>query len=107
MFKRKKKEVKIVIPEKNPPKVIKELKNFRLVVQEIELYNDVLSFVQIGWKKQLVLEERDKNAMQDPYWKIKKKDYWMGECPERYNPKFEDQELMWDILRELFLNEEV
>lgn len=67
MFKRKKKEGKPpkVIPTKNPPKVLNSFKTILYVLNEIPLTDrdgDICKY-----EKELVLEEKDKNAMEEPF----------------------------------------
>lgn len=106
MFKRKKKEVKPpkVIPTKNPPKVLKELKTYRIVLNEVPLTDregDICKY-----EKELVLEEKNKNAMEEPLWVTKTRDIWRGPVPVGvYGFRNHSEELMWSILRELLLND--
>ena len=101
MFKKKKKEIKV--PVKKEPEILKVLKTNRIVVQEIPLTNS--ENIQIGWQKQLVIEEIDTNAMQEPFWRTRCIDVFMVQKPNSYMTINYQEELMWKILRETYLND--
>lgn len=109
MFKRKKKPI---IREANPPKVLKTWDNYRLVVKEIpvmtKFMDQVGDSVQTGWKQQLVLEEKNTNAMKEPYFVTKEEDYYSDAETSSYYGRHEYRyiSLLFKILKEEYLKNE-
>ena len=64
------KKNKVIPAFKNPPKVVKESKNYRLVVIETPAVITEYKGEKIVtlYEKQLVLEEKNSNALEEPFW---------------------------------------
>lgn len=107
MFKRKKKE-KYIEPIKPEPRVLKQWNNNRLVVTWVPQYSHVVvnneSSKIILYNSHLVLEKKDTNAMQEPFW--------IKDCEDpgplnhngyvsMYDPR--DRRLMFQLFREMYL----
>lgn len=54
---------------KQPPKVIKELKTIRFVSVQVPLAKDSEGKV-LSYTDELIIEERNYNAMNEPYWQL-------------------------------------
>lgn len=65
MFK-KKKDKEVV---KNPPRILRETKNYRFVMRQMPCMTDQDGKIT-AYQDELVMEERDASAMEEPYWKI-------------------------------------
>jgi hypothetical protein len=71
---KKKKKAEPVIP--NPPKVLKELRTHRYILRQVPLFRsygnakDGYKSEIDGYRDQLIMERKDKNAMEEPYWKV-------------------------------------
>lgn len=65
-----KKKVKPIAPAvKNPPRVVKETKSYRFVVYQQVASMDPDTQVVLSYTDCLVMQVRNVNAMEEPFWK--------------------------------------
>lgn len=106
----KKKSSKKALREAHPPKILKQWNNYRLIVKEIPINetittysgpHPVTNFKQIGWRTQLVIEQKDTNAMKEPYFRPKSEEnmYKSNFYQIHYD---HSTDLMFDLFREMF-----
>jgi hypothetical protein len=118
-FKRMKKKLKEQVPYVEPvkpkPKVIKTFKDLRIVLSSRPI---IRTIVQAGetpevekYENHLIIEKRDTNAMEEPFFKMFKEDpRWIHET---YNSSYgftkpydyESEKLLFELIEEMFLND--
>lgn len=117
LFRKKKKtktgsSVPVVPPIKPKPRVLKEFKDYRIVLssQEVLTPYETDKVQQIAsYRNHLVIEKKDTNAMEEPFYKEHKADArWIYENSSGYTAMrysgYDSDKLLFDIIEEIFLN---
>lgn len=113
LFKRKKKKEEYVEPIKPKPRVLKTFKDYRIVLGSRTIMQVCVPTGETPkverYDNKLVIEKKDTNAMEEPFYKLYKEDYrWIYEDLTVYTLKpsgYESDKLLFELIEEMFLND--
>jgi hypothetical protein len=117
LFKRIKKKVKEQVPYVEPvkpkPRVLKTFKNLRIVLGSRTTNKTIgegneQRIVVDRYENHLIIEQKDTNAMEEPFYKLYKEDYrWLYENTSYIQKPYgyDSDKLLFQLIEEMFLND--